>query len=118
MMWTPQGYYAGSPGADNIVGWQINRGPDKDADYVTAEQLRKHLNRRDIVAKAIQFASTEEAARASSSHRLARGGETASGSIAIKIALDATPGPVTRVRIQVNGREFDAARLTSSKLRH
>src|SRR5207249_2165927 len=24
VMWTPQGYYTGSPGADKIVGWQIN----------------------------------------------------------------------------------------------
>ena len=35
------------------------------ADYVTAEQLRKHLNRPDIVAKAIQLASAEEAVRTS-----------------------------------------------------
>ena len=26
VMWTPQGYYTGSPGADKIVGWQINKG--------------------------------------------------------------------------------------------
>ena len=26
VMWTPQGYYMGSPGADKIVGWQINKG--------------------------------------------------------------------------------------------
>ena len=28
-MWTPQGYYTGSPGADKIVGWQINKGPEQ-----------------------------------------------------------------------------------------
>ena len=28
-MWTPQGYYTGSPGADKMVGWQINRGSGK-----------------------------------------------------------------------------------------
>jgi WD40 repeat protein len=32
VMWTPQGYYTGSPGADKIVGWQINKGPDQAAD--------------------------------------------------------------------------------------
>ena len=114
------------PGADKIVGWQINRGADKAADYVTAEQLRKHLNRPDIVAKAIQLASAEEAvrtllrhgvqalgsarpARAAPAHPLARGGATvnAAGSVAVKIALDATPDPVTRIRIQVNGRQLD-----------
>jgi len=36
VMWTPQGYYTGSPGADKIVGWQINKGPENAADYVGA----------------------------------------------------------------------------------
>ena len=126
VMWTPQGYYAGSPGADKIVGWQINRGPENAADYVTAEQLRKHLNRPDIVAKAIQLASAEEAVRTSHgtqfklSDLLARpaphlrilspaadSAVNAAGSVAVKVALDATPDPVTRIRIQVNGRQLD-----------
>jgi hypothetical protein len=63
VMWTPQGYYTGSPGADKIVGWQINKGRDRAADYVGAEQLRQHLNRPDIVEKAILLASAEQAAR-------------------------------------------------------
>jgi WD40 repeat protein len=126
VMWTPQGYYADSPGADKMIGWQINKGPDKAADYVTAEQLRKHLNRPDIVAKAIQLASAEEAVRTSYgtefklSDLLARPAphlrvlspeagapvKTSAG-VNVKIALDATPDPVTRIRIQVNGRQFD-----------
>ncbi len=126
VMWTPQGYYTGSPGADRIVGWQINKGADKAADYVTAEQLRKHLNRPGIVAKAIELASAEEAVRTSYgtefklSDLLARPaphlrilspapGSTveAQGSVQVKIALDATPDPVTRIRIQVDGRQLD-----------
>ncbi len=126
VMWTPQGYYTGSPGADKIVGWQINKGLDKAAEYVTAEQLRKHLNRPDIVAKAIELASAEEAARASYgtefklSDLLARPAPhlritspaadsrlNAPGSVEVKIALDKTPDPVTRIRIQVNGRQLD-----------
>ena len=47
------------------LGWQINNGPDKVADYVTAGQLRNHLYRPDIVTKAIQLASAEEAIRSS-----------------------------------------------------
>ncbi len=54
VMWTPEGFYTGSPGADNIVGWQINQGPDKEARYVTAGQLRKALHRPDLVAAKIQ----------------------------------------------------------------
>jgi len=63
VMWTPQGYYTGSPGADKIVGWQINKGSDQVPDYVGADQLRDHLNRPDIVEKAIILASAEQAVR-------------------------------------------------------
>src|SRR5262249_15581763 len=63
VMWTPQGFYAASgPGAE-LIGWQINRGPLREADYITAAQLRTHLNRPDIVARAIQLASAEAAAK-------------------------------------------------------
>jgi WD40 repeat protein len=126
VMWTPQGYYTGSPGADKIVGWQINKGPDQAAEYVTAGQLRKHLNRPDIVAKAIQLASAEEAVRTSHgtgfqlSDLLARPAPRlrivspepdstvkTPGSVTVRIALDPTPDPVARIRIQVNGRQLD-----------
>ncbi len=63
VMWTPQGFYASSdPGAE-LIGWQINHGPEHEAEYVTAAQLRQHLNRPDIVARAIQLASAETAVR-------------------------------------------------------
>ena len=59
VMWTPQGYYAASGPGSELIGWQINHGPEHEAEYVTAAQLRKHLNRPDIVARAIQLASAE-----------------------------------------------------------
>ena len=55
--WTPQGYYAGSPGAGELVGWQVDRGPARSSDYVRGQQLRRHLNRPDIIVRAIALAS-------------------------------------------------------------
>ena len=63
VMWTPQGFYASSPAGARLIGWQINHGPEHEAEYVAAAQLRQHLNRPDIVARAIQLASAEEAVR-------------------------------------------------------
>jgi WD40 repeat protein len=45
VMWTPQGYYTGSPGADKLVGWQINHEPTRPLTSSGSEQLRRHLNR-------------------------------------------------------------------------
>jgi WD40 repeat protein len=122
VMWTPQGYYAASPGADKIVGWQISRGPDRNADYVGAEQLRQHLNRPDIVEKAIILASAEQAVREAPgttfklSDLLARpvpkfkivspaaNSAQQGGRAVVKIAVEPTPDEVRLIRVQVNGR--------------
>ena len=61
VLWTPQGYYASSPNGDRIVGWQINKGPDQAAEYVTASQLRHQFYRPDIVERAIVLGSAIKA---------------------------------------------------------
>jgi WD40 repeat protein len=123
--WTPQGYYMGSPGADTIVGWQMNKGPESAADYVGADQLRTHLNRPDIVEKAIVLASAERAVRESFgttfklSDLLARpvpkfrivspaaGSSVRSGRAEVKIDVEAVRDPIKVIRVQVNGRQVD-----------
>jgi WD40 repeat protein len=66
-VWTPQGYYATSPDGGKLFGWQINRGPERNADYVAAERLRTELYRPNIVAQAIILGSAKEVtARAAS----------------------------------------------------
>ena len=63
VVWTPQGYYTASAAGGALIGWQLNKGPDQAAEYVTSEQLRKVLNRPDIVERAIQLASADAAIR-------------------------------------------------------
>src|SRR5262249_5686156 len=124
VMWTPQGFYAASgPGAE-LIGWQINRGPQREADYVTAAQLRTHLNRPDIVARAIQLASAEAAAKEAhgADFKLADliskpvprlrivspspAAKLRGGQVQVTVELGATPDPVKIIRIQVNGRQI------------
>ncbi len=59
--WTPQGSYAGSPGAGELVGWQVDRGAARASEYVRGQQLRRHLNRPDIIVRAIATASARRA---------------------------------------------------------
>ena len=132
--WTPQGYYAGSPGADNIVGWQINRGADKAADYVTAEQLRDYLYRPDIVDQAIILRSAEQAVReAKDTDRrledllaierprftLAAPERAIGGVSSLTLTLDVTTDPVKDIAISVNGANIpfdkDAVKASAGK---
>ncbi|TGO02084.1 hypothetical protein PN36_30810, partial [Candidatus Thiomargarita nelsonii] len=54
-------HYTASPNGDNMIGWQINRGIDKAADYVSADQMGKQLNRPDIIANTVRLLSVKQA---------------------------------------------------------
>ena len=123
VMWTPQGFYTASgPGAE-LIGWQINHGPEHEADYVTAAQLRLHLNRPDIVVRAIQLASAEAAVKEAHGGNFklaallakpvpklrvlspAADATLKGGRAQVTVELEATPDPVKLIRIQVHGRQ-------------
>jgi len=50
VMWTPEGFFSGSKQGAERVGWQINHGLDKAADYVAGDQVRDAFFRPDLVA--------------------------------------------------------------------
>lgn len=61
IVWTRQGYYDCSPGADRLIGWHVNRGPDKSAEFHSVQQFRKQLYRPDIIDQVIQLGQVPEA---------------------------------------------------------
>ncbi|MFK7818310.1 MAG: PDZ domain-containing protein, partial [Planctomycetaceae bacterium] len=61
IIWHPQGYYDASPGADRLIGWHLNRGPDKSARYFEVQQFRKKLYRPDIIDGILETGSLKEA---------------------------------------------------------
>ncbi len=59
--WTPEGYYAASPGGEKLMGWQVNNGHDKMATFYPAAQFRKTLYRPDVIKLLLQEGSVEKA---------------------------------------------------------
>lgn len=49
IMWTPEGYYDASPGAEDLIGWHLNQGKDKEARFISSGQLYDVFFRPDIV---------------------------------------------------------------------
>ena len=47
--WTPEGYYVSSNSGDQHVGWHLNRGRMRSADFYRAVQFERVLYRPDIV---------------------------------------------------------------------
>jgi hypothetical protein len=52
--WTPSGYYMASPGGEDLIGWQVNRGWSQAADFFPASRFRQRFNRPDIVQLALE----------------------------------------------------------------
>lgn len=51
--WTPEGYYAASPGAENLIGWHVNRGFDTAPDFYPASTFAGTYNKPEIVQAAL-----------------------------------------------------------------
>ncbi len=61
VIWNEDGFYNASAKGDRFVGWHVNHGPDKSADYYTARQFRKYLYRPDVIKKTIELGSSAKA---------------------------------------------------------
>lgn len=59
--WTPEGFYAASPGGERLIGWAVNHGPEKLVSFYSADHFASHFRRPDILKLAIEKGSVEEA---------------------------------------------------------
>lgn len=123
--WTPTGHYTASPNGDEMVGWQINRGVDRAADYVKAAQLREYFYRPDIVANAIRWRDVSRAVAhaGGSSFQLAQlnvtkapdfniiappnHSTTRRAQLEVKLSFVDTGEPLDTLQAYVNGRLID-----------
>ena len=56
VLWTPEGNYTASPDAEDLIGWHVNRGPDKAADFYPVDTFRSTFHKPEIVARALDKA--------------------------------------------------------------
>jgi WD40 repeat protein len=47
--WTPQGYYAATPGGEKLVGWQVKRDDDSPLAFYPVERFRKLYYKPEII---------------------------------------------------------------------
>jgi WD40 repeat protein len=51
VLWSPSGYYDCSPGGEDLIGWNVNNGKDKAADFFSASRFRDTFYRPDVVGR-------------------------------------------------------------------
>ena len=59
--WTPKGYYAASPGAEDLIGWHVNRDWEHAPDFFPASRFRDQYNRPDIVKRVLDDLDEDQA---------------------------------------------------------
>ncbi len=59
--WTPEGYYAASPGGENLMGWQVSNGPEQVGTFVAASQCHKTFYRPDVIKLVLKTGSVATA---------------------------------------------------------
>ena len=69
VLWTPSGYYDASPGSEDIIGWQLNRGGNKAAELIPSSRFRAIYYRPDVVQRVLETLDEEEAVRRSNAVR-------------------------------------------------
>ncbi len=124
--WTPQGYYATSPGGERLMGWHINNGPDQLASFYPAAQFRKQFYRPDVIKLLLKTGSVEaaleEAGTEGPVQSIAenlppqveivspREADTVAESEEITVRVRATQrgaNPITSVQLLIDGRPLD-----------
>jgi WD40 repeat protein len=135
--WTPEGYYAASPGGERLMGWQVNNGPDKMGTFYPTARFRKSLYRPDVIQRLLKAGSVARAleladrgrGRSTRRHEVAKvlppvvaittptpGSRLRTAQLQVK-ATAASPGghPITRLRLLVNGRPHGGERRPAGR---
>ncbi len=60
VLWTPEGYFDASPGAGDLIGFHVNRGPQYSAQFLPVHQFRQQLYRPDIIDQVLERATVRE----------------------------------------------------------
>jgi WD40 repeat protein len=61
VLWTPEGYYDASAGAEDLIGWHVNRGLDREADFFPASRFRDRFYKPDAVSAVLRTLDMEAA---------------------------------------------------------
>ena len=48
--WTPEGFFSASPGAEDLIGFHLNRGKDREGEFVSARQLWETFYQPGLIA--------------------------------------------------------------------
>jgi hypothetical protein len=54
VMWTPEGFFDTKGGGEDLIGYHLNQGSDKEGEFVKVDQLYDLFYRPDLVAQSLK----------------------------------------------------------------
>lgn len=71
ILWTPSGYYDAAPGAEDLLGWHVNQGEDREGLFYPVSKFRGRYYRPDVIDRILDTQDEAEALRLANadSHR-------------------------------------------------
>jgi WD40 repeat protein len=100
VLWTPSGYYDASPGGEDFIGWHVNSGKDRAADFFPASRFRSTYYRPDVIDRVLT--TMDEAVALRQANEEAGRKQVADASVRGKLP------PVTTILSPAHGTEVSA----------
>ena len=121
--WTPEGYFDASPGAENLMGYHLNQGIDREGEFVSARQLWETFYQPGLLARRLDadgdalIATAVErrgdirrllaAAQPPELELLSPAKADSSGDYMLRVKVRQTGQGKGRLVVRLDGQEFD-----------
>ncbi|MBD3841553.1 MAG: caspase family protein [Campylobacterales bacterium] len=119
VMWTPDGFFDSSPNGAKYIGYHINQGSDKEAQFVSVDRLYNTFYRPDLITKAlageslasyakdINIAKLLEGGLAPKVAILTKGGTSSSRDVELNLQVCDNGGGYENLTLLLNGMNID-----------
>ena len=120
--WTPEGFFSASPGAEDLIGYHLNRGKDREGEFISARQLWETFYQPGLIAARLDAGGDERIAEAVKQRgdvrELLKAGQTpelelvspaqsqSEGTYTLKVRIKRAGSGEGRLVVRVDGQEL------------
>lgn len=131
MAWTPSGHFATSPGGESLLGWQIDHGAERAADFYPLAKFRDMYYRPELIGALFSATGPPAAATAQTPAPQAitarlppllrivapdRPDQVAGERLTLQLQIQSPPdAPATALSARINGQRIELPALVSLK---
>jgi WD40 repeat protein len=85
--WTPEGYYAATPGGERLIGFTVDHGIDRETSFHPVEQFRRVLYRPDVIKLLLEKGSVGQSLAAANAALRKEGVKVTEGAADVEALL-------------------------------